>query len=55
MFIRYLLLALSDAVVPGLLPALTEPGLPLYSGAGAACPGFCAVLRFPGRLFFSVV
>jgi len=48
MFIRCLFFALSDAVVPGLRPALTESDLPSCSVADAACPGYRAVLLIPG-------
>ena len=50
MFIRSPLLALSDAVVPGLFCGLAESGLPCRSRADAACPGFCGSLCYPGRL-----
>jgi hypothetical protein len=48
MFIRCLFFALSDVLLPGLRPALTESGLPSCSGADAACPGYRAVLLIPG-------
>jgi transposase len=48
MFIRSLFFALSDAVVPGLRPALSESDLPSCSGADAACPGYRGVLLIPG-------
>ena len=50
MFIRYLLFALSAAVLPGLRAASIESDLPCLLRADAACPGFCGVLCYPGRL-----